>query len=196
MKTVDILVQHGQNDSYYLVDTPERLKAALQCLFKQFDEQHCYGYVTQSLLARARTGHIESIRRILESHRGHEYEGWAIVEAIIPDEIVDSLDDYQTEAYKTAVYPDNLSLIYPALGLAGEAGETANKIKKIYRDDNSVLTPERKVEIAKELGGVLWYVAAIATDAGLQLSEIATANLDILRSRQERGTLHGSGDDR
>jgi NTP pyrophosphatase (non-canonical NTP hydrolase) len=97
----------------------------------------------------------------------------------------------------TAVYPgagDNL--IYPTLGLAGEAGEVAEKVKKLIRDDSGVLSDERRAAIAKELGDVLWYVAQVATEAGLDLDEIAAANLEKLLSRAQRGVLQGSGDDR
>jgi len=105
--------------------------------------------------------------------------------------------DYQQRSRATAVYPgagDNL--LYPTLGLCGEAGEVAEKVKKMVRDDDGVLTPERREALAKELGDVLWYVAQVATEAELDLSVIATANLDKLLSRQSRGVLQGSGDER
>ena len=107
------------------------------------------------------------------------------------------LSDYQTRSRATAVYPsagDNL--LYPTLGLCGEAGEVAEKIKKMVRDDGGELSPERREALAKELGDVLWYVAQIATEAELDLGEIAAANLDKLLSRQQRQVLQGSGDDR
>ena len=105
--------------------------------------------------------------------------------------------DYQQRSRVTAVYPgagDNL--VYPTLGLAGEAGEVAEKVKKLIRDDAGVLSDERRAAIAKELGDVLWYVAQVATEAQLDLGEIAVENLRKLLSRQERGVLQGSGDDR
>ncbi|HEY8102934.1 MAG TPA: nucleoside triphosphate pyrophosphohydrolase family protein [Gaiellaceae bacterium] len=105
--------------------------------------------------------------------------------------------EYQRLSRETAVYPqlgDNL--VYPALGLCGEAGETAEKIKKAMRDDGGVLTDERREAVAAELGDVLWYVAQLATEAGLDLEEIADANLEKLASRQQRSVLHGSGDNR
>ena len=107
------------------------------------------------------------------------------------------LSDYQDRSRATAVYPgagDNL--LYPTLGLCGEAGEVAEKVKKMVRDDAGVLSDERRAAISKELGDVLWYVAQIATEAGLDLDEIAAANLDKLLSRRDRGVLQGSGDDR
>jgi NTP pyrophosphatase (non-canonical NTP hydrolase) len=105
--------------------------------------------------------------------------------------------EYQERSRATAVYPDaGSNIVYPALGLCGEAGETAEKVKKAIRDDGGTLTEERRDAIAAELGDVLWYVAQLATEAGLDLEEIADANLEKLASRQERAVLHGSGDDR
>ena len=107
------------------------------------------------------------------------------------------LSDYQSRSRATAVYPgagDNL--LYPTLGLCGEAGEVAEKIKKMVRDDGGELSPERRDALAKELGDVLWYVAQIATEADLDLDEIAAENLEKLLSRQRRQVLQGSGDDR
>lgn len=108
-----------------------------------------------------------------------------------------TFDSYQRGALKTAIYPDRgNNLYYPALGLGGEAGEVLNKVKKIMRDCNGVLTDEKRTEIGKEIGGVLWYAAALADECGLNLGEIAQENLDILTSRQKRGTLRGDGDNR
>ena len=110
--------------------------------------------------------------------------------------MIRTFDDYQAAAIRTAVYPDSIRILYPALGLAGEAGEVANKVKKIYRDDGGQVTDDRRVQVAKELGGVLWYVAAVCTDLGLNMGDVARENVAILASRQQRGTLHGDGDDR
>jgi NTP pyrophosphatase (non-canonical NTP hydrolase) len=87
-------------------------------------------------------------------------------------------------------------LAYPALGLAGEAGEVAEHAKKAIRDDAGVVTEERRRAMAKELGDVLWYVSQLASELGLELDEIARANLEKLLSRQRRGVLSGSGDER
>jgi NTP pyrophosphatase (non-canonical NTP hydrolase) len=107
------------------------------------------------------------------------------------------LSDYQARSRRTATYPDaGDNIVYPTLGLAGEAGEVAEKVKKLLRDDGGVLSDERRAALAAELGDVLWYVAQVATEAGLELEEIAQANLDKLLSRQERGVLSGSGDQR
>ena len=104
--------------------------------------------------------------------------------------------EYQLRAQSTATYPDDAALAYPALGLAGEAGEVADHVKKAIRDDGGEITPERLQAIAKELGDVLWYVAQLATELGLDLEQIAEGNLEKLRSRHVRGVLAGSGDDR
>ncbi len=107
------------------------------------------------------------------------------------------LSDYQRDSRATAVYPDaGNNLVYPTLGLSGEAGEVAEKVKKLLRDDGGVLTAERREALGKELGDVLWYVAQVATEAGLELEAVAAANLDKLRSRRDRDVLRGSGDDR
>jgi NTP pyrophosphatase (non-canonical NTP hydrolase) len=105
------------------------------------------------------------------------------------------LSDYQRRSRATAVYPDaGSNLTYPALGLCGEAGEAAEKVKKAIRDDGGRLTSERREGLAGELGDVLWYAAQLATEAGLDLDEIAHSNLDKLLSRRDRSVLHGSGD--
>ncbi len=107
------------------------------------------------------------------------------------------LSDYQERSRATAVYPGaGANLLYPTLGLCGEAGEVAEKVKKMVRDDAGVLSDERREALAKELGDVLWYVAQLATEAGLDLDAIAAGNLDKLLSRRERDVLRGSGDDR
>ena len=85
---------------------------------------------------------------------------------------------------------------YPTLGLVGEAGELANKIKKVMRDDKGIIPNEKKLEFIKELGDVLWYVAALATELEIDLDEVAETNIKKLFSRKDRGKLGGSGDDR
>lgn len=105
--------------------------------------------------------------------------------------------EYQKHSRLTAIYPDiNKNFVYPTLGLAGEAGEVAEKIKKVLRDDKGIVSEEKKKELEKELGDVLWYIAQLATELGLSLDEIASANLKKLLSRKERGVLRGSGDNR
>jgi NTP pyrophosphatase (non-canonical NTP hydrolase) len=104
------------------------------------------------------------------------------------------LDEYQMRAEITAVYPQEYNVLYPTLGLAGEAGEVADKVKKLVRDGEPHLF--YKDDIAKELGDVLWYVAILARDLGYSLEEVAQRNLDKLEDRKNRNMLQGSGDDR
>lgn len=107
--------------------------------------------------------------------------------------------EYQHKANETAIYPgkDTINgLLYTALGLPGEAGEVANKVKKILRDDDGVLTEERQAAIEKEIGGVLWYCAQLATEMGTSLGSIARTNIEVLADRAERNVLTGSGDER
>lgn len=106
------------------------------------------------------------------------------------------LAEYQRLSRRTAEYPREAWLAYPALGLAGEAGEVAEHAKKAIRDDGGEVSAERRAAMAAELGDVLWYVAQLATELGLDFEDIAQANLDKLRSRQRRGVLSGDGDDR
>ena len=112
-----------------------------------------------------------------------------------------TLDEYLSRATEFAFYEG--SLVYPALGLAGEAGETCEKIKKLVRDDGIDFTlddlseeiePEKARALALELGDCLWYIANIANDIGYSLEEIADMNLTKLQDRQHRNKLSGSGD--
>jgi NTP pyrophosphatase (non-canonical NTP hydrolase) len=110
-----------------------------------------------------------------------------------------TFEEYQKFCKTTAIYPEGTKLMYPALGLTGEAGEVANKIKKLVRDG---VPKERKdldaakEQIAAELGDVLWYCAALASDLDVSLGRVAKNNMDKLTSRKERGKIGGSGDNR
>ena len=90
----------------------------------------------------------------------------------------------------------NVGIVYPALGLVGEAGEVANKVKKVLRDKEGVFNEGDRDDIAKELGDVLWYIAALATDMQLSLGYIASQNELKLSKRKANGTIGGSGDNR
>jgi Predicted pyrophosphatase len=95
--------------------------------------------------------------------------------------------EYQSEASQTALYPRRLSnLEYPTLGLAGEAGEVANIVKKIQRDHNGVLNDDTRAKLKDELGDVLWYICACADELGMTLEEIAEYNVDKLAKRHGR----------
>lgn len=108
-----------------------------------------------------------------------------------------TFEEYQKDSRKTALYPTiGEKFIYPTLGLAGEAGEVAEKIKKVMRNDGGVVSDEKKEEIKKELGDVLWYVTQLATDLGIDLDDVAKGNLEKLASRLERNVLNSTGDNR
>jgi len=108
------------------------------------------------------------------------------------------LDNYQRRAVDFAVYPSGHVVVYPTLGLTGEAGEVAEKVKKIIRDHGGVdkITAEKRDELAKELGDVLWYLANLAYDLGFSLDHIAEMNIEKLTDRMNRNKLHGEGDQR
>ena len=98
-----------------------------------------------------------------------------------------NFEDYQSEASQTAHYPRRMSnLEYPTLGLAGEAGEVANIVKKIQRDNDGILTDEVRGKLKDELGDVLWYISACADELGLTLQEIAEYNVNKLAKRHGR----------
>jgi len=103
--------------------------------------------------------------------------------------------EYQNKSAETAIYPKEVAVPYLTLGLAGEAGEIANKIKKVLRGD-SEFTDILKKDLQKELGDVLWYVSQLVREFGGDLEEVAQANIEKLQSRKERGVLKGAGDDR
>ncbi|HEX3051042.1 MAG TPA: nucleoside triphosphate pyrophosphohydrolase family protein [Aggregatilineaceae bacterium] len=108
-----------------------------------------------------------------------------------------TFNDYQQRAAETAKYPNvGSNPIYPTLGLAGEAGEVCEKVKKVIRDQNGQFDEAAILAIQKELGDVLWYVARLAAELGLDMEQVAAVNLDKLASRKERGQLSGSGDNR
>ncbi|MCD5382119.1 MAG: nucleoside triphosphate pyrophosphohydrolase family protein [Candidatus Pacebacteria bacterium] len=105
--------------------------------------------------------------------------------------------EYQKQSRETVVYPDaGNNYVYPTLGLAGEGGEIANKVKKIARDNAGTLSDEVREALKGELGDVLWYAAQLATELDLSLEDIAEENIVRLQSRKARGTLHGDGDTR
>ena len=108
------------------------------------------------------------------------------------------LNEYQDKAEATAIYPDSSLVTYTTLGLVGEAGEVAEKVKKIIRSGRSHfdMTERENLEIAKEAGDVLWYLANLSGDLGYTLEDIANLNLEKLASRQARGVLEGNGDNR
>ena len=109
---------------------------------------------------------------------------------------VSDLDMYQKVAKTTAIYPREQAIIYPTLGLTGEAGEVANKVKKIIRDGSDSKDEKLVSEIKAEIGDCLWYIAVLANDFDIKLSDIASTNLEKLANRKKNNTIHGSGDTR
>lgn len=109
-----------------------------------------------------------------------------------------NFSEYQLAAQETAVYPKStdLPLAYTVAGLTGEAGEVADKVKKIWRDDKSVISEDKRKQIRDELGDVLWYVSAMCSELGLSLNDVADSNIKKLKSRTQRGVIGGSGDNR
>ena len=110
------------------------------------------------------------------------------------------LDEYQEKIVKYDTFSKcelgEVGFLEKVLGLVGEAGETADKIKKILRDKDGVISDEDRAAILKELGDTLWYLASIARYLDLPLSEVAEGNIEKLESRYQRGRIHGEGDER
>jgi NTP pyrophosphatase (non-canonical NTP hydrolase) len=105
--------------------------------------------------------------------------------------------EYQILSRKTAIYPNKgRNLSYPALGLCGESGEVAEKVKKLLRDKKGKLDSEAKKEIVKELGDVLWYLSALSSELKINLEEVAKININKLSNRKKKNKIQGSGDNR
>jgi NTP pyrophosphatase (non-canonical NTP hydrolase) len=107
-----------------------------------------------------------------------------------------TIQEYSQKALSTAIYGEGDRIIYPTLGINGEAGEIAEKVKKILRDKNGVYSTETKLELLKEVGDVLWYVNALCRDLGYTLETAAMLNLEKLESRRQRNMIQGNGDNR
>ena len=110
-----------------------------------------------------------------------------------------TFDEYQEFAKTTAIYSDNAKVVYPTLGLSGEAGEVAEKVKKNIRKSkfgSFEFYGNELDDIAKEIGDVLWYLSALSSDIGYSLEDIAQMNMEKLKSRQERNKIEGEGDNR
>ena len=106
-----------------------------------------------------------------------------------------NFNEYQQQCLTTANYPDiGHRCIYPALGLANEAGEVLGKLKKVFRDDGGHFSDQKLEALKDELGDVLWYVAGLAHDLGFTLEEVAHRNVEKLKNRKARNAIHGDGD--
>jgi Predicted pyrophosphatase len=105
-------------------------------------------------------------------------------------------NEYQKKAVTTAIYHQAHKVTYPALGLGNEAGEVLGKVKKVLRDNDGLFTDDQVSKIADEVGDVLWYMAALCRDLGVNLEDVAQKNLDKLEDRKNRNVIKGSGDSR
>lgn len=107
-----------------------------------------------------------------------------------------TLNEYQKAALETAYYPKDVAILYLALAINGEAGEIAEKVKKLYRDRNGIGNMNFSKSVAMELGDVLWFVSVMAEELGFSLNDVAQLNIDKISSRKERGVIGGNGDNR
>jgi NTP pyrophosphatase (non-canonical NTP hydrolase) len=158
------------------------------------------GYLSSLLDA----GHIRHVARqrwgaklksfMLTTTAGETHQ----VDLFLQGEDTMTLNEYQVSAHLTSQNTDigGCRLSYPVLGLVGEAGEVANKLKKVHRDHHGVLDENRARQIAKEAGDCLWYVAEVCTQLGISLNDVAKGNLLKLSLRRERGVIGGEGDER
>jgi len=103
---------------------------------------------------------------------------------------------YQERALETAKFPEKEWLAYLSLGLVGEAGEIANKVKKIFRDKNGEIDIETISKLVDEMGDVLWYMAILSKHLGVDLNDVAKLNILKLEDRYNRKVIHGDGDNR
>jgi NTP pyrophosphatase (non-canonical NTP hydrolase) len=108
-----------------------------------------------------------------------------------------TFEEYQKKAEITVIYPDKgHNLVYTVLGLVGESGEVAEKVKKVIRDKKGIIDKEDKELLAKELGDVLWYLAMSSQELGTSLEQVAELNIKKLQDRYKRKKMHGQGDKR
>ncbi len=112
-----------------------------------------------------------------------------------------TINEYSTQAMSTDLFEKTDDITNPAMlekvfGLCGEAGEVAEKFKKLLRDKGGVASDDDKKELAKELGDILWYINSVGSYLGYDLEQIAQMNLDKVLSRKARNQTHGSGDNR
>lgn len=108
-----------------------------------------------------------------------------------------TFNEYQQKTKERAIYPlVGEKYVYPLIGIMGETGEIAEKIKKSLRDKDGIIDEQLKQDLKKELGDVLWYLSQLATELDLELNDIVKANLEKIESRHKRNVMHGEGDDR
>ena len=109
---------------------------------------------------------------------------------------MDNIQNYQVWSRRTAIYPAGVAVQYTALGLAGEVGEICNEIKKVYRDDEGVVTAKRRADLVDEFGDVLWYLARVTDELNIDMQDVLERNIAKLEDRLARNVLSGSGGSR
>ena len=109
---------------------------------------------------------------------------------------MDNIQNYQVWSRRTAIYPAGVAVQYTALGLAGEVGEICNEIKKVYRDDDGVVTAERRADLVDEFGDVFWYLARVTDELNIDMQDVLERNIAKLEDRLARDVLSGSGGNR
>ena len=109
---------------------------------------------------------------------------------------MDNIQNYQVWSRRTAIYPADVAVQYTALGLAGEVGEICNEIKKVYRDDDGVVTAERRADLVDEFGDVFWYLARVTDELNIDMQDVLERNIAKLEDRLARDVLSGSGGNR
>ena len=108
-----------------------------------------------------------------------------------------NFNEYQHKCLETANYPPiGHPCIYPALGLANEAGEVLGKLKKVFRDDGGKFTEDKLSSLHSEMGDTMWYLATLAHELGFDLESIAIENIEKLKNRKQRNVIKGDGDNR
>lgn len=108
-------------------------------------------------------------------------------------------DEYQKLATRTALFDNDdktFQLMYLCLGLAGESGETIEKVKKVIRNHKGAISDETRDDLKKEMGDVLWYLSQISRILDVPFSQVADANIKKLADRMERGVIKSEGDTR
>ncbi|MCI0619505.1 nucleoside triphosphate pyrophosphohydrolase family protein [Candidatus Wolfebacteria bacterium] len=105
-------------------------------------------------------------------------------------------NEYQKKSQYELIAGNYPELMYTTLALTGEAGEIADKVKKIYRDEGGIVSQEKRQDITREMGDLLWYMGRLAIHLGVSFDDVARENLEKLSKRTSRGTLSGAGDNR
>lgn len=164
--------------------------------YKQYLEATCEDESPYDFEVDCSYGQFETDKEVLAEAFAMQYEKLNSPPQAERSAATMDFNQYQEEAKKTAIYPASEKVFYPLFGLAGEVGELCNKAQKIIRDDGKVISEEKRKDLLKECGDAGWFLSAVISDLGGSFEEVMKANIEKLKSRQERGTLGGSGDNR